>query len=142
MPAAANKTQPTRASVASFLADVSNEARRADAKRIDKILRAITGEKPVMWGPTIIGYGKYRYKYESGREGEMCRLGFSPRGANLVLYVLTGERDQKALLAKLGKHKTGKSCLYINKLSDVDEAVLTDIIRGAWAHMHAKYPNP
>ncbi len=99
-----------------------------------------TGERAALWGPSIIGYGSYHYKYDSGREGVMCRLGFSPRAANLVLYVVTGTRECDALLAKLGKHKTGVSCLYINKLSDVNESVLKQLIAKSWAYMNEKYP--
>ena len=140
MPKTPNKTTPTRASVVAFIAAVENDTRRADAKKLDKLFREITGEKPAMWGPSIIGYGSYRYKYESGREGEMCRTGFSPRKANLVLYVIAGFKEYAPLLAKLGKHKTGKSCLYINRLADVDEAVLRDLIARGWAHMAKAYP--
>lgn len=139
MPAVPNKTAPTRASVAAFIAAVADETRRADAKKLDKMFRDITGEKPALWGPSIIGYGSYHYKYESGREGEMCRTGFSPRKANLVLYILPGFKDYAPLLKKLGKHKTGKSCLYINKLADVDEVVLRDLIAKSWAWMNEKY---
>lgn len=135
MAKAAPKTQKTKASVTEFLAAVESEARRKDAKAVDKMLRAATGEKPVMWGPSIIGYGQYQTP-----TGPWPRLGFSPRKANLVLYVLTGEKQQAALLKRLGKHKTGKSCLYLNTLADVDEAVLAEIIAGAWAHMQKAHP--
>lgn len=134
------KTAPTRASVAAFIAAVEDDARRADAKKLDKMFREITGEKPALWGPTIIGYGLYHYKYESGREGEMCRTGFSPRKANLVLYIIAGFKEYAPLLKKLGKHKIGKSCLYINKLADVDETVLRDLIARGWSHMAKCYP--
>ncbi|MEQ1708169.1 MAG: DUF1801 domain-containing protein [Terricaulis sp.] len=134
-----NKTTRTKASVAAFIAAVAPEQRRADAKAVDKFMREITGEKPAMWGPSIIGYGQYHYKYESGHEGDMARIGFSPRKANLVLYILPGFKEYAPLLKKLGKHKTGKSCLYINKLADVDEDVLRDLIARSWTHMKAKY---
>jgi nucleoid DNA-binding protein len=133
------KTQRTKASVAKFIASVADETRRRDAKALDKMFREITGAKPAMWGPTIVGYGSYRYKYESGREGDWMRAGFSPRKANLVLYIMPGFKQYEALLKKLGKHKTGKSCLYITKLADVDGAVLRDLITRAWKHMEAKY---
>lgn len=129
------KTQRTKASVAAFIAAVENEQRRKDAKAVDKLLREITGEKPAMWGPSIVGYGEYRTP-----SGLWPRLGFSPRKANLVLYVLTGAKGQTALLSRLGKHKTGRACLYINKLADVDESVLRTLIEQSWTHMHAKYP--
>lgn len=135
MAKAAPKTQKTKASVTEFIAAVESDVRRKDAKAVDKMLRAATGEKPVMWGPSIIGYGLYQTP-----TGPWPRLGFSPRKANLVLYVLTGEKQQAALLKRLGKHKTGKSCLYLNTLADVDEAVLAEIIAGAWAHMQKAHP--
>jgi Domain of unknown function (DU1801) len=136
---AENKTKPTKVSVASFVAALPDATRRADAKAIVKMMQGATGEKPVMWGPTIIGFGSVHYAYESGREGDMCLTGFSPRKAGLVLYVLTGFRDEKALLAKLGKHSTGKFCLYIKKLADVDLRVLEKIIAKAVAQTRAKY---
>lgn len=129
------KTQKNKASVAQFIAAVENETRRKDAKRADKIFREITGEKPAMWGPSIIGYGIYE-----GETGQWMRTGFSPRKANLVFYIMPGFTAYGALLKKLGKHKTGKSCLYINTLAEVDEAVLRQIIAGGWAHMAARYP--
>jgi len=132
------KTQKTKASVAAFIAAVEDETRRKDAKAIDKMMREITGEKPAMWGPSIVGYGSYRYKYESGREGDWPRAGFSPRKANLVVYLAPESKDA-ALLKNLGKHKTGVSCLYINKLADVDENVLRELIKRSWKHMKAKY---
>ena len=100
----------------------------------------LSGEPAKMWGPTIIGCGSYDYSYDSGHSGTMCRMGFSPRKAELVLYVLTGFAGQPDLLARLGKHKTGKVCLYIKKLSDVDESVLEEISTRALAHMNEKYP--
>lgn len=134
------KTTRTNASVDAFIAAVENETRRRDAKTLDKIFREITGEKPALWGPSIIGYGGYRYKYESGREGEWLRAGFSPRKANLVIYLLPGYEDHGPMLKKLGKHKIGKSCLYINALADVDESVLLELIAKCWKEMQAKYP--
>lgn len=129
------KTQKTKASVAAFIAAVEDETRRADAKAIDKMMREITGEKPAMWGPTIIGYGVY-----TSPTGPWPRTGFSPRKANLVLYVLSDFKECQPLLKKLGKHKTGKSCLYINKLADVDAGVLRALIQASLAHMNKKYP--
>lgn len=104
------------------------------------MLERITGESPKMWGPSIIGFGSYHYKYDSGHEGDMCRLGFSPRKAELVLYVLTEDPGQTEKLTRLGKHKTGKSCLYIKKLADVDMAVLEEIATDALSYMNRKYP--
>lgn len=135
MAKAAPKTQKTKASVTEFIGAVESDARRKDAKTVDKMLRAATGEKPAMWGPSIIGYGQYQTP-----TGPWPRIGFSLRKANLVLYVLTGEKQQGALLKRLGKHKTGKSCLYLNTLADVDEVVLAEIIAGAWAHMQKTHP--
>ena len=134
-----NKTQKTKGSVKAFIDAVENDARRADANALDKMLREIAGEKPAMWGPSIVGYGSYHYKYESGREGDMCRIGFSPRKANMVVYIIPGFKEYAPLLKKLGKHKIGGSCLYINKLADVDVAVLREIATRAWAWMAQKY---
>ncbi len=134
MAKAAPKTQRTKASVSAFITAVEDETRRKDAKAVDKMLRDITGEKPAMWGPSIIGYGEY-----VTASGPWPRLGFSPRKANLVLYLMDGY-DTEPLMKKLGKHKTGRSCLYINKLADVDEAVLRDIAAKGWKIMAKKYP--
>jgi hypothetical protein len=137
---AENKTQPTEASVDAFIQAVENPVRREDAKAIRAMMERLTGEPARMWGPSIIGFGSYHYEYDSGHEGTSCRLGFSPRKAELVLYVLTGAAEQEAQLARLGKHKTGKSCLYVKKLADVDMGVLEELTRGALAFMDAKYP--
>lgn len=137
---AETKTQPTPVDIAAFLEAVEPPQRREDGKTICALMQRITGEEPRMWGPSIIGFGRYRYQYDSGHAGEMCRLGFSPRKAQLVLYVLTGGAGEAEKLARLGKHKTGKSCLYINKLADVDMAVLEELTRDALAHMDARYP--
>ena len=123
------KTKKTKASVAAFIAAIENDVRRQDAKAVDKLYRAITGEKPAMWGPTIIGYGVYE-----SPTGLWPRGAFSPRKANLVLYILGDFKGRDALLKKLGKHKTSKACLYINKLADVDEAVLREIVTRSWKH--------
>jgi hypothetical protein len=128
------KTQKTRASVSQFIAAVANETRRKDALAVDKIIREITGQRPAMWGPSIVGYGDFRTP-----SGLWPRAGFSPRKANLVLYLAPDAKEPK-LLAKLGRHKTGVSCLYINKLADVDETVLRDLISRSWAYMNEKYP--
>lgn len=134
------KTRPTQVTVDDFIAAVENPARREDARTVCAMMERITGEPPRMWGPSIIGFGSYHYKYDSGHEGTMCRLGFSPRKAQLVLYILTEDPRQTEQLARLGKHKTGKSCLYINKLADVDMGVLEEMTRGALAWMNARYP--
>ena len=130
----ANKTQPTELSVAEFIDQLPDPAQRADAKALIKLLENATGEKPKMWGPAIVGFGAYHYKYESGREGDMPLIAFSPRKAATVLYNLTGFEGADALLAKLGKHTLGKSCLNIKKLADVDQTVLKQLaIKGAAA---------
>jgi hypothetical protein len=123
-----NKTTPTRLSVAAFIDALTEETKRADAKALVKLMQSATGEMPKMWGPSIIGFGSYHYRYESGREGDMPLVGFSPRKAATVLYGVTGLSDSEALLAKLGKHTTGKGCLYIKKLADVDHKVLQALV--------------
>jgi hypothetical protein len=133
MAKAVPKTQKTKASVAEFIAAVEDDQRRKDAKAVDKMLREITGEKPAMWGPSIVGYGEYE-----GPTGLWPRAGFSPRKGNLVVYLAPDSKDV-ALLKKLGKHKTGVSCLYINKLEDVDETVLREVMKRSWQHMAEKY---
>lgn len=122
------KTAPTKASVTAFINAVENEVRRKDAKTLLALMKKITGEKAKMWGPSIIGFGEYHYKYESGREGDMLAVGFSPRKANMVLYVLGSLEDDDPLLSKLGKYKRGRACLYVNKLESVDMKVLEKII--------------
>jgi hypothetical protein len=122
-----NKTRATEASVAAFV-DALEPARRLDAKAVIKMMKNATGEKPKMWGPSIIGFGTQHYKYDSGREGDTVLVGFSPRKAATVLYGLTGFKDAAALLAKLGKHTTGKGCLYLKSLSDVDQKILEKLI--------------
>src|SRR5579863_7894266 len=119
-----NKTKPTKLSVAAFIDAIPDSTRRADAKALVKLMQNAAGEKPKMWGPSIIGFGSYHYRYDSGREGDMPLIGFSPRKAATVLYGLIGSSDAPALLAKLGRHTTGKGCLYIKKLADVDQVVL------------------
>jgi hypothetical protein len=133
--AAEPKTKKTIASVSAFIDAVENETRRVDAKAVLKLMKEVTGEKPAMWGPSIIGFGAYK-----GPTGDWPIVGFSPRKANLVLYIMPGFAQYDALLAKLGKHKTGKSCLYLNKLSDADPAVLRQLVERSVAHMRKLYP--
>jgi Domain of unknown function (DU1801) len=135
-----NKTKPTKVSVAAFVDAIIDPARRADAKALVKLMQKATGEKPKMWGPSIIGFGKYHYKYDSGREGDMPVVGFSPRKAATVLYIMTGFSGSEALLAKLGQHATGKACLYIKKLADVDPKLLEALVVKSVAAMRARYP--
>ncbi|MGB7438428.1 MAG: DUF1801 domain-containing protein [Candidatus Acidiferrum sp.] len=125
---AENKTRPTKLSVAAFVDSLTDPARRADAKALIRLMQSAAGEKPKMWGPSIIGFGSYHYKYESGRQGDMPVIAFSPRKAATVLYGMIGFNEAAALLAKLGKHATGKGCLYIKKLADVDRHVLQALI--------------
>jgi hypothetical protein len=132
------KTKATEVTVESFIAAVPDPVRRADAEVLLALYERLTGEPAKMWGPTIVGFGSYRYQYESGHGGEMCRAGFSPRKAELVLYVLGGEQDD--LLARLGKHRRGKGCLYVKKLADVDMGVLETLVRDQIARMDQTYP--
>lgn len=125
---AENKTKPTKVSVSEFIDALKDPARRADAKALTKLMQSAAGEKPKMWGPSIIGFGSCHYKYESGREGDMPVIAFSPRKAATVLYGVTGFSEAAAILAKLGKHTTGKGCLYIKKLADVDQRVLETLV--------------
>ena len=138
---AETKTKPTGVGVESFIDAVENPTRREDARTVCAMMERITGEEPRMWGPSIIGFGSYHYRYDSGHEGIACRLGFSPRKAQLVLYVLTETEGEAELLARLGKHKIGKCCLYINKLADVDMGVLETLTRRAWDRMNRRYPD-
>lgn len=133
------KTKPTTVSVADFIAAVPDAGRRADAEALSALLQEATGYPPVMWGPSIIGFGAYHYRYESGREGDAPLVGFSPRKANLVLYLAPGE-DRDALLARLGKHKTGAGCVYLNRLEDVDRDVIIEMAKASVAHLKALYP--
>ncbi len=128
------KTQETDASVDDFIASVDNEVRRNDAIKTLELFKRVSGEKPKMWGPAIVGFGSRKLKYESGRELDWMITGFSPRKQNMTLYVICDSPKQPALLAKLGKHSTSVSCLYIKKLADVDEKVLETIVKDAYMH--------
>lgn len=138
------KTRATEAGVADFIAAIPETRRREEAALVDAMHRRVTGLEPRMWGPSIIGYGSYDYVYDSGRSGTMCRAGFSPRKTAMTLYLMGHYLDRQpeadALLAKLGKHKTGKSCLYVNKLADVDLEVLEQLVALSWDVMNARYP--
>jgi hypothetical protein len=125
---AENKTQKTDASVSAFIAGIEDEQKRRDSETMIEMMRRATGETPEMWGPSIIGFGSYHYRYESGREGDWLKVGFSPRKQNLVLYISDGFKEYGTLLGKLGKHSTGKSCLYIKRLDDVDQTVLEEMV--------------
>jgi len=134
-----NKTKPTQLSVATCIDAVTDENRRADAKALVKLMHSVTGEEPKMWGPSIIGFGSHHYKYESGREGDMLLVGFSPRKAATVLYGVAGSSNSGELLARLGKHTTGKGCLYIKKLADVDQKVLEALVVKSVAAKRARH---
>jgi hypothetical protein len=133
------KTRPTNASVADYIASRASEEQKADCKVLMAIFRKLTGHRPKMWGPSIVGYGSYRYTYESGRTGEMALAGFAIRGRHLVVYLLGDSAEQKALLAKLGKHQMGKSCLYFKRLADLDRSVLEQLIAGSIADTRRRY---
>jgi hypothetical protein len=129
----ANKTAPTEVSVTGFIETLTDLGKRRDAKKLVTLMRRVTAEKPRMWGPSIIGFGFHHYRHESGREGDTVVVGFSPRKAALVLYGVTGFKGAEALLATLGKHTSGKGCLYIKQLADVDLTVLEAMIMKAVA---------
>jgi Domain of unknown function (DU1801) len=137
---AENKTKPTAASVVAFLGTVADEQQRGDALLLSAMMERLTGEPPKLWGPSIIGFGRYHYKYESGREGDMCRIGFSPRKGQTVIYLVEDFAGKADLLARLGKHKVGKACLYIKRLTDVDFGVLEEVCGRSLAWMEHHYP--
>ncbi len=133
------KTKKNDASVEAFLHSLENEKRKEDSFQLLKIMKEITGLEPKMWGGAIIGFGDYHYKYESGREGDFFKVGFSPRKQSLTLYIMNGFGRYDELMAQLGKFKTGKSCLYINKLEDVDGEILKTLIAESVTYMNEKY---
>jgi hypothetical protein len=145
MAQAKNKTQENDGDVAAFIASVEHQGRREDAALLLQLFERVTGVQPKMWGGSIIGFGRYHYKYDSGREGDMCRTGFSPRKANLSIYIMGPYCDDEtrarrdALLAQLGKHKMAKACLYITRLKNVDMAVLEQLIQDNWDYMNRAY---
>ena len=134
-----NKTIPNTQSVENFLSGIQDDQKRRDCKALQHLMEDITKEDPVMWGNSIVGFGTYHYKYDSGREGDMLMTGFSPRAQNISIYIISGFKRYDALMKSLGKHKTGKSCLYIKKLSDVDIDVLKELITASYKHMKSKY---
>lgn len=136
---AENKTKATKVSVAEFINSIEDRQKRADARKVAAMMRRATGKRAKMWGASIVGYGTYHYKYESGREGDFMITGFSPRRQALTVYVLPGFGRFDTLMGKLGKYKTGKSCLYIKRLSDVDEKVLEKLIDGSVKYMRKNY---
>ncbi len=137
---AENKLRPTDEPIAEFLGNIPDPQRRADAETLVGMMERLSGEPATVWGYGIVGFGTYRYRYDSGREGEAGRVGFSPRARELVVYLNDGYAGRGEQLARLGKHKIGKSCLYIKRLSDVDEGVLEEMIRDSLTYMDEKYP--
>ena len=137
---AETKTRPTAVSVADFIAAVEDPDRRADATALVALLEDETGETATMWGSSIIGFGRYHYRYASGHEGDAVLVGFSPRKANLVLYMAADEPERTERLSRLGKHKSGKGCVYVNRLADLDETVLREMARISVATLKARYP--
>jgi hypothetical protein len=136
---AENKTKPTRASVTEFINSIDDPQKRADARKVAAMMRKSTGKRAKMWGSSMVGYGTYHYKYASGREGDFMMAGFSPRKQALTVYIMAGFSQYGALMKKLGKYKTGKSCLYIKRLSDVDENVLQRLIDESVRYMRKNY---
>lgn len=133
------KTQPTDQTVDAFLANVEPDQKRDDARALDALFRRVTGWTPVMWGPAIIGYGRYHFRYDSGREGDFLATGFSPRKAKHSIYIMPGYADYGAILSRIGKHATGKSCLYISTLADIDLDVLAELIDAGVRDLSSKY---
>ncbi|SLN49532.1 DUF1801 domain-containing protein [Ruegeria meonggei] len=135
-----NKTVPTDHSVDQFLAAVQPEKRAEDAQALNTLFRSVTGFAPVMWGTSIVGYGRYHYRYHSGREGDFLATGFSPRKAAMSIYIMPGYADFGGILSRLGKHRIGKSCLYVNKLADIDLDVLSELIRAGLDDLERRWP--
>ncbi len=123
-----NKTQPTDQSVAAYVATLEPMRRRAEAETLTALFQRVSGYRPVVWGDSIIGFGQYHYRYNSGREGHFLATGFAPRKARHSIYIMPGYQDYGAILSRLGKHKTGRACLYVNKLADIDLSVLEELI--------------
>ncbi len=136
---AGNKTVATRASSAQFMKKIDNPQRRKDCEELAKLMREVTGKRGKMWGDSIVGFGQYHYKYESGREGDFFWTGFSPRKQNLAIYITPGFKNYGALMKKLGKHKHSVSCLYVNKLEDLDKGVLKKLIERSVKDIRKKY---
>lgn len=137
---AENKTKPTTLSVTAFVNSIEDREKRADVKKVAAMMRRATGNRPRMWGTSIVGYGEYHYKYASGREGDFMITGYSPRKLALTVYIIAGFKSFDPLMKKLGKYKTGRSCLYIKRLSDVDEKTLERLIAGSVKYMRKNYP--
>lgn len=136
---AENKTQPTDQSVKSFIEALDDQQKISDSYSLVKLMKEVTGCDPKMWGPSIIGFDQYHYKYESGREGDMLKAGFSPRKREFSIYIMSGFKRQEELLQKLGKHRTGKACLYVKKLDDIDMDVLREMVEESVKYVDEKY---
>ncbi len=134
-----NKTVPTEDSVEQFINSVDNETKRKDSREMLDMMSAITGSPPVLWGSSLIGFGRYHYKYASGREGDFFLTGFSPRKQALTIYIMPGFSEYESILGKLGKYKTGKSCLYVKKLDEIDRDLLRELITKSVAYMRDNY---
>lgn len=138
---AENKTHATSASVDDFISAIADDERRKDCLALVAMMQRVTGSKPYMFGPTIVGFGNYHYEYESGHKGDACITGFASRKPDLTLYIVPGFLASEALMARLGKYKTGKSCLYIRRLSDVDQQVLEKLVRTSVDYVRKTYPD-
>lgn len=133
------KTKATKASVAGYIKAIEDEERRDDCRQLVKLMTSVTGQPATMWGPSIVGFGSYHYKYESGHEGDMCVTGFSSRKPNISIYLVAEGAAQKKLLARLGKHKMSKACLYVRRMSDIDDNILRELIAGSIAEIRRRY---
>lgn len=138
---AETKTKPTAVSVDDYIDAIDDEVKRDDSRVLVKMMSKLTGAKPTMWGPSIIGFDRYHYKYDSGHEGDSCIIGFSPRKAAISIYIMTGFDKYDELMAKLGKHKMGKACLYVKRLSDIDVKVLEELATRSIAAVKKMYPS-
>jgi hypothetical protein len=134
-----NKTKATAASVAAYLAAIADEGRRQDCEALARLMARVTKQPPVMWGPGIVGFGSYHYRYESGREGDSCLVGFASRKGDISVYLVAGFPGREELLARLGKHKMGKGCLYVRRLGDLDLQVLEQLVVGSVAEVQRRY---
>ena len=137
---AENKTHVTEASAADYLAAIDDAQRRADCEQISHLMTRVTGEGPRMWGPSIVGFGRYHYRYDSGHSGDACLTGFASRKGDISIYLSCSSPDQEALLARLGRHKMGKACLYVRRLSEIDLQVLEQLVAASVAELRLRYP--
>ncbi len=136
-----NKTKANDQSVSDFIKSIESPQQQKDIKTLNALLKKLIGEKPIMWGSSIVGFGKYNYEYASGRKGDWMRIGYSPRKQNITLYIMDGFEQHSSLMSQFGKYKTGKSCLYIKQLTDIDMIKLEALIKASLDHMEALYPS-